>query len=984
MLRPNGFLKPKEVFSGIAKFPFFPIFNPQRFFDSMTFTPGQRITARSEDFLINEVKTNHDDSFLLYVEGLSELVKGRRFVFDTVLDPVQPVDPTQTVLTPDTETGYRKTRLFIETHLRRTPVFEKKITIAQKAAFNLAEYQLTPTLQALQLPRPRLLIADGVGLGKTIEVGIFLAEMIRRGRGKRILVVALKSILGQFQQEIWSRFAIPLVRLDSEGIDRLRSRIPANKNPFEYYDKTIISIDTLKNNSKFRHYIEKSQWDIVVIDECHTVANNDSMRGELAELLAQRCESLLLTSATPHNGRKESFANLVRMIEPTAIARTGAYSKDDVAPYYVRRFKHHIADETVRSNFQEREIVRNEAALLSPEEDFLTYQQSLRFAALGRSKPGSKPSPDVLFATGIFKAYMSSPAAALATVERRLEKVRQRTETAEGYDNDLNILETLQQKLQTILDNDADSKYLLLRQTLLDLQWTGRPHSERFVLFAERIDTLNYLEKRLRQDFNLKDETLQRFDGSLGDMEQQAIVESFGSADSPIRLLLCSDAGSQGVNLHYFCHRMFNYDIPWSLITLEQRNGRIDRYGQNRTPFIHYLLATSAIEGLKTDLHIIDRLTEKEEVVYKTLGDAGSVMKLYSSQKEEQTVEQALAQGVAADDFFAWLEKEAGKEQTSVFEGQDEATPVTITEKPLAEHLSLYPDDAAYYRDLMAQLITQKQLRPDEVSMEQPGYMELLNTPELDELLYDLPKEAKPDRGGLYRLSIQAPEVQKSIEQARKRKGEWASLHLLYELHPVIHYMMSKLEAGVAKNEALVAKVTQVPTGTACFVLHGQVSNNLGQPVISEFFVVLLSMADGALTESRPLPLGEFIRRYQLSEKLFTQHISPEEIKQLQTILPDAIEFGRDLHMWQQQQALEKEMETAQKKYAQQLNLWQEQSMQQLELDFADKHTNWNSRKKDREHEIRTILDQSSQYNQNLHSLRNDAFVRVLAVFFNN
>ena len=946
------------------------------------FSSGQRICVRGEEFRITRVERNYDGKEILYADGLSELVANKHYIFDTKIEEennnkIMIVSATNTQLVADDSPQCRATRLLIESTIRGNDYYSKKICVAQKGAFNVADYQMEPTLKALELPRPRLLIADGVGLGKTIEVGIFLSEMIRRGRGRRILVCALKSILAQFQEELWNRFAIPLMRLDSTGVDHIRMNIPMNKNPFDYYDKTIISIDTLKNNGKFRAWLEKTRWDIIVIDECHTVANEGSLRGQLAQFLANHCDSLILTSATPHNGSAESFANLMRMLEPTSIPRDGEYTKEDVEKYYVRRFKNDIEDENIRQNFQERKVISVDVELAPQEEALLALQQKIKFRSL--KDETDEEHRDLLFAFSLFKTFLSSPAAALKAVNNRLAKDHNNTEELENLKGILEEMNQLQ----------IDSRYEAFRNKLKELKWKGTKKDERIVVFTERIETMNYLAARLKEDFKMKDDQIVLFNGSLSDTEQEELVADFGKEDSKIRVFLSSDSGSQGVNLHYYCHLMFNYDIPWSLITLEQRNGRIDRYGQKETPYIYYLIAKSTSDSVRSDMAILKKLVDKEEEVHKTLGDALSVMNLYSAEKEAVAVTKAIK---THDTHFLDTNQEGEEQKTrrrrgGFFSLGKNTTPAKEHKVLYEPQLSLYHDDMQFYRDLFAELESKGRNEHGEIQVvdAEIPYVEAMESKDLKEVLYDIPREALPtDR--VFRLCNNRKVVMDAIADSRKENNSnWAKFQPLYDLHPIIQYQLTKLAASVPKEQAFVVKHKMFPQDTALFLMYGSVANGLGQTLVSKFFVVPMNIQKGTLCEA-PYSLDDMLKKYpDMMNTIYQESVSEEELALLQDLLSDALENGETQYMYSRQNEESHKMSQQLEIYRQKLAHWANQAKQQLSIQFGEDVVQFRQKAYSKaEEEIETIVSKQSQFNNDLFTLdNNEPYIKVLAVFFN-
>ena len=627
---------------------------------SLDVAPGSVVRVRDEDWLVTQVSTT-SDGMLVTVQGLSELVRDTTAQFSAGLDHIVPVDPRHTRVIADTSTRHRLSRLWLEATLRKTalPATSTDLAVVSDVLADPLAYQLTAVRQALDPAnlRPRILLADTVGLGKTLEIGMILAELVRRGRGDRILIVTPRHVLEQMQHEMWSRFALPFVRLDSVGIQRVRRSVPASRNPFSVFHRAIISIDTLKSD-RYLNHLRKQRWDAVVIDESHNVTNKGTLNNRLADILARQTDALILASATPHNGNPKSFAELIRLLEPTAVRADGSLDEEAVRRLVIRRHRH--SDEVrdvVGGRWKERLTPVNKLVEPSPAEDAVAGELSRTWlhrsdgaSAPGGRRPASRGG-DSLFAWTLAKSFLSSPAALIQTIDERLARRRSRAAAAGSTPESSEQSQALARlrELAVEANTTASGKYQALLAELRRIG-IGPRSTERVVVFAERIATLTWLAEHLREDLRLPADAVRVMHGSLSDVEQQEIVEQFRQAHTPVRVLVTGDVASEGVNLHAQCHELIHYDIPWSLIRIEQRNGRIDRYGQSVSPQITTLLLSPSDPRFSGDVRVLTRLMEKEDQAHRALGDAASLMGLYSGEREEAAIREALAAGEDIDE----------------------------------------------------------------------------------------------------------------------------------------------------------------------------------------------------------------------------------------------------------------------------------------------------------------------------------------------
>ena len=942
-----------------------------------SFAPGARIVVRDAEWLIRRVSRSSTGGHALHVIGISELVRDREAIFLTEAESsIEILDPAETSLVPDQSPAYQDSILYMESLLRRTPPTDKKLYIGHQAAMDLVPYQLDPAIQALKQPRQRILIADAVGLGKTLEAGILLSELIRRGRGKRILVLAVKSMLTQFQKELWSRFTIPLTRLDSIGIQRIRSRIPTNHNPFYYYDKAIISIDTLKQDSEYRTYIENAYWDVIVIDEAHNVAERgkrNALRARLARLLSGRSDTLIMLSATPHDGSPRSFASLMNMLNPTAIANPDDYGPEDIKGLFIRRFKKDIQDQ-VASAFRERKIsVAHTQATALEEEAFE------KLADPGFSRIDQKNRGQQLFKTTLEKALFSSPSACLATIQNRIGRLEKDEDQA--VEKDISALLSLADSLKKITPEDF-SKYQKLLEVIRDpergLGWTGRDKKDRLVIFTERIDTLKFLENHLPRDLKLKKRQVEILHGALSDVEQQRIVEEFGKDESPVRLLLASDVASEGINLHYLCHKMIHFDIPWSFMVFQQRNGRIDRYGQERNPSIFYLVTESGNEKIRGDMRILELLIQKDEQAVKNIGDPPALMGVYDIEKEEEITARAIEKGQGLEEFGRQLDDNLATvfDPLALIMGEQKTGSQAGHEDPTDSLPSLFEDDFHYLQSALKYIgrngALQAEFYPEEKRID-------FTAPEdLRHRFRFYPREIWPE-DGRFILSSDKNKLQEEIRRSRKDEKAWPSIHYLWELNPVVDWATDKLMSAFGRNEAPVLYLCDaLRPAESIFLISGLIPNLKGQPLVHRWIGVVFQ--NGGVEDVQDLLT--IIERTGLGKKKFPNRSESLDIAPLKGLLPEAVEWARvwmsDYHkkfVLQIEPELDKQLkalERLKQKQYRQLELFMSNGKQPEKLR--------QSRKEKRQREIDRVFEEYRTWIKETMTAEDRPYLKVVAV----
>ena len=576
-----------------------------------------------------------------------------------------------------------------------------------RSGITIEDYQLDPLVRSLDMARVNLLIADDVGLGKTIEAGLVIQELLIRHRARTVFIICPAGLQQKWEDEMREKFGLEFKRVDTEYLKNLRRTQGVNANPWTSYPRLITSMDWVKAGEGYRLLKEvlydqpsyPRRFDVMLIDEAHNIAPSKvdphstiSQRTRLVEWLSPHFTHHLFLTATPHNGEPNSFSSLLELLDNQRFAKSVSPDKEQLNQIMVRRMKYDILDKDGQPVFPERRL--EPLYVQYSDEEKQVHNLLMEYTRLRE-----KQLSDSVFANGahfvhvlLKKRLFSSPAAFTNTLEKHrqslasghCQKKRDAIEmdilhqaiqkAEEDYASEAEAEEAVSEAIEqvgalcppptseqlAILDkleawgarnrNNLNSKAQAILDWLSEhLKPDGKWNQKRVILFTEYRDTLSWLHTILAHN-GYGGDCLMVLHGSLDAKERESIKAAFQASvkDSPVRILLATDAASEGIDLQNHCHYMIHIEIPWNPIVLEQRNGRIDRHGQReKQVFIWHPVSSEYKKDIAHakrpgdivgDSDYLMRIALKIDIIREDLGKVGMVL---SRQIEEAMLGQS-------------------------------------------------------------------------------------------------------------------------------------------------------------------------------------------------------------------------------------------------------------------------------------------------------------------------------------------------------
>jgi superfamily II DNA or RNA helicase len=587
-------------------------------------------------------------------------------------------------------------------------------------------HQLTALRRALDAQRPRLLLADEVGLGKTIEAGLIMRELKQRGIVRRTLIVVPTGLTTQWQQEMLTHFNETFHLLIPADFPILR-RQPGDSNLWRRDPQVICPLDSVKPieqrrgwsaeqvtqyNSERLDDLVSAGWDLVIFDEAHRLAGSDEQvaRYQLARTLADGVPFVLLLSATPHSGKTDAFRRLLSLLDPQVFPPQSSIERERVAPYVIRTPKREATNADGSPLFRPRHtrllsVVwqphhRNQHALYAAVTDYVRSgynaarrerQQARGFLLVLMQRLVSSSTRAIRETLERRLALLGSERTLVQTIssdvvllpdewadldtERRLDSILSSVAALRGERQEVETLLTLARRCEAA---GADARAeALLNQLYLVQQESNNPQCK-VLIFTEFIAT----QAMLQQFLQTHGFSVAILNGSMNRAEREAAQHAFAAET---QLLISTDAGGEGLNLQ-FCHIVINYDLPWNPMRLEQRIGRVDRIGQTRPVQAINLVLAESVEG-----RVQEVLAQKLATILQEFG-VDKTADVLDSAESEQAVEQLYLQAISdpatldqqVDSFLDTVRQQAH----SVREAAAIYQPIPPAEQATTQHLA--------------------------------------------------------------------------------------------------------------------------------------------------------------------------------------------------------------------------------------------------------------------------------------------------------